>query len=336
MVNGIFANPAFGFETLTDAILNMPFLPGRCRALGIFDNQGVPTTSIDLESDGVTLSLIPATERGAPAAKYKAQKRTMRNLVIPHLQVEDTIKPESIQNVREFGSNNQLLSAQAVVNQRIQGMTTNHDATLEYGSIGAVKGVIYDADGATVIYDLFAEFGVGQTSVDFALSNDATDVKGKCLQVVRAVEVELGASIYDHVHCFCGKDWFDDFVNHPAVKTAYERWSDSSGQLGAFLRDDNRKGFAFAGIVFEEYRGNVSGVPFIADAEAHFFPVGVPKLFKTVYAPGNFWETVNTIGLPRYARLELLDMGRGCNILTESNPLSYCTKPKTLVKGTTS
>ena len=339
MLNGIFSNPAFGMEALTDSILNVPFVPTAARALGIFENEGIATTTLDLELDSVSMTLIPVTQRGGPATKFRQAKRTMRSLKVPHLQLSDTIKPEEIQNVRLFGSNNQLQSAQAVVNKRLTGMALSHDVTLEYQSIGAIKGVIYDSDGATVIYNLFDEFQIAQTTFDFLLGDANQDMKHWCLKVKRAIEIGLGAArVYSHIHCFCGNDWFDAFVAHPDVVAAYRLWQDRSnqGQYGDFARNDNRSGFQFAGITFENYIGGVGGVDFVPAGEAHFFPVGVPNLFRTVFSPGDFWETVNTIGLPRYARGEPLRMGRGLELITESNPLCYCTRPVALIKATTS
>jgi hypothetical protein len=337
MVNGIFNNPAFGLESLTASILEIPFMPTKARSLGIFRNEGIATTTVDLEFDAVKAALIPYTQRGEEATPYEHGKRTVRSLKVPHLQLRSTIKPESIQNVRMFGSTNQLASAEAVVKQRMEGLTVSHDATLEYQSIGAIKGVIYDADGTTVLYDLFSEFQVNQTSIDFTLGDANAKMKPKCLAVVRAIEDALGAGrVFDHVHAFCGAAWFDAFTTHPDVEEAYKRWQDAAGQQGAFLRNDNRRGFEFGGIFFEEYTGSVSGVPFVPTGQAHFFPVGVPGLFVTNFAPANMMEAVNTIGLPRYARGEPMEFGRGLKLLTESNPLAYCTQPKTLVKGTSS
>ena len=63
---------------------------------------------------------------------------------------------------------------QAVVNDRLAMMAMKHDATLEHLRIGAIKGQILDADGTTILYDLFDEFGVSQQAeVDFDLDNNA-------------------------------------------------------------------------------------------------------------------------------------------------------------------
>jgi hypothetical protein len=68
--------------------------------------------------------------------------------------------------------------------------------------------------------------------------------------------------------------------------------------------------------------------------KAHFFPVGVPGLFRQYNAPADFVETVNTLGLPRYAKQAVdQEFGRWVKLHTQSNPLPICTRPKVLIKG---
>jgi hypothetical protein len=263
-------------------------------------------------------------------------QRIARSLVVPHLPTEDKVMADEVQNVRAFGST-ELQAISDKINLKLATMTRAHDATLEFGRIGAVKGVILDADGTTTIYNLFTEFGLSQTQVDFVLGTTTTEILTKATAVSGAIEDELGAAIYDHVHVFCGKTFWDKFITHPNVKTAYQYYQ-ATGQNMNPLRDDLRyKGFQFAGLVWEEYRGKVGGVSFVADAEAYAFPVGVPGLFQTYFAPADFIETVNTNGLPRYAKQAVdPEFGRWVKLHMQSNPLSINTRPKTSIKLITS
>jgi hypothetical protein len=77
-------------------------------------------------------------------------------------------------------------------------------------------------------------------------------------------------------------------------------------------------------------------VDFIPTAQARLFPVGAPRLFGTYYAPADFVETVNTVGLPVYAKQERMPFDKGVQLHTQSNPLPLCLKPRVLVKATKS
>jgi hypothetical protein len=330
----IFLGSAFSMVALTDAINKMPFVPGRIGQLGLFREQGVSTTAVMIEEREGALTLVETTSRGAPAVQHVPNKRKARSLTVPHVALEDTILADEVQNVRAFGSENQLEGVQAVVNQRLSEMASKMDATLEHLRVGAIKGQILDADGSAVIYDLFTEFGVSQHSeIDFDLDNASPApgaVKKKCHDIRRKIEDELGVVPYDHIHAMCGPDFFDDLITHPEVEKAYERWLD-----GAFLRQGQARGsFEYAGILFEEYRGRVGSVDFTDASKAYFFPVGVPGLFRQYNAPADFVETANTIGLPRYAKQAVdQQFARWVMLHVQSNPLPICTRPRVLIRG---
>jgi hypothetical protein len=203
------------------------------------------------------------------------------------------------------------------------------EVTKEYHRVGAVKGVILDADGTSEIYDLFDEFGITKETenVNFATA----DVKMVGLNLKRYIESKLGGVSFAGVQVLCGQEFFSNLVTNDSVKAAFDRWQD-----GRFLREDQRfVGFEFpTGVFWEEYRGQIGSAKFIADDKAHAFPVGVRDLFVTAYAPANFMETVNTLGKPYYAKQEMKKFDLGVDLFVQSNPLSLCTQPEVLVELT--
>lgn len=322
---------AFTMASMVEAVNKLPHKPTRIEQMGLFQPKPIATRIAIVEERSGILELVPTTEYGGPASLGKEAKRTVRTFNVPHLALEDTILAESVQGVRQFGSEDELQGVSAVVNERMLEMKDSIAVTKEHLMAGALAGVLLDADGETQIYSLFTQFGITQTSVDFLFGTSTTNILAKCLDVARAVEVALGASAYEHIHCLCGSTFFNLFTGHALVKTAYERW-----QNGEFLRSDNRAGFKFGEITFEEYRGTVSGVPFFTATEARFFPVGVQRLFQTVLAPADFNETANTLGLPIYAKSVPVELNRGMKIHVQSNPLPLCMRPAVLVRGWTS
>lgn len=325
-----FNTDAFSMISLTNSILKLPFMPQRIQQMNLFQPKGITTTTAVIEEKAGTLELVMSAKRGAPASLGKEAKRTVRSFVIPHLPIEDTILAESIQDVRAFGSENAQQGIASVVNERLTAMKNNIMVTIEHMYAKTLQGKLLDADG-TELFDFFSEFGITETTEDFKLGTSTEDIRQHCMDVIDAIEEALGAGAYQHIHALCGKSWFEDFINADNVKAAYVRFQD-----GAMLRNDVRKGFEFAGITFEQYRGVVSSQSFIPSTVARFFPVGVTDLFVTSYAPADFIETVNTVGKPMYAKQRILDYDKGIELHAQSNPLPMCTRPAVLVKGTTS
>lgn len=329
----IFKGDMFSVTSLTNAINKMPFKPSRIGAMKVFASHPVPTTIITLEEKDGVLALIPTRARGpVPAPVGTPAKRTGRMFKIPHVPIEDAVYAKDVQNIRVFGSPSETQGVVQVVNDKIAILRQSHEVTLEYHRMGALHGVVYDADGKTPLVNLWDEFGVTEITVDFNFGVETTSIRGQCLEVARKIERNLGALTYDHIHCLCGKTFFQALIDHATVIKAYDRYQESK-----FLRDDPRKGFEFAGVIFEEYRqGIVGDIKFMADDSARFFPMGVAGLFETYFAPADFIEAVNTLGLEYYAKQQVMDFDKGVMIHTQSNPLCLCLRPRVLIKGTQS
>lgn len=325
----VFGGDAFKTISLTDSINALPYKPSRIGEMGLFAREGVNNTTIMIEEKDGLLTLIPTAARGAPYTYGRGTERVGRAFKVPHLPLNDRILAADVAGIRKFGSADEQEGVVEVVNNRLEVMRQSHEVTLEYHRIGAIHGEILDADGSSVIYNLFTEFGVTEVTFDWDLGNSTTEIRDKCIDTSVAIEDALGQAPFDHIHAFCGLTWFKKLIAHTKVKEAYARHLN-----GEMLRNDPRKGFEFAEIIFERYRGKISGNSFVDTDQARFFPVGVPNLFKTYDAPADFIEAVGTLGLPYYAKQERMKFDKGVELHTQSNPLCICTRPKVLVEGT--
>ncbi len=322
-----FNSNAFKTLSLTNALNKLPFAPSRIGQMGLFTPRGITDTSVILEERSGTLSLLPSKARGTPGSASAEPARKARNFTVPHIPHDDLILASDVQDVRRFGSEDEKEGITQVVNDRLTIMRQRHEITHEFLRAGCISGSILDGDGSTVLVDLFTEFNVTETVVDFLLGTAGTKVRLKCLAVKRAVEDALGNTTFDHVHVLCHKVFFDALISHADVEKAYERFQD-----GAFLRNDPRSGFEFAGLIFEEYRGKIGGQEYITSGDARAFPVGSLNLFIEHFAPADFIEAVNTVGLPVYAKQQRMDFDRGILLHTQSNPLPMCANPAVLIR----
>lgn len=328
----IFANDAFSALELTDAFNVLPNKYGRLNELNLFPARGVRTPSIAIERKNGVLNILPTVPRGGPATRGTTGKRDLRRLEVPHIPHEDVILAEEVAGVRRFGSENDLMSVQELVNEKLNNMTQKHDITLEFLRWGALKGVVLDADGSTLV-NLFNEFGVAEEVQDFDLTNTATEVVTKILNLKRYMELNLLGDSMSGVHVMCSSGFFDALTTHDKIKDAY-RYYATNQRLGG----DYRTRFEHSGVIFEEHNGTCTDfdgdvIKFIPDDEARAFPIG-SQAFSTYFAPADFMETVNTPGIPRYAKQERMKFDRGVEVHTQSNPLPICRRPQLLVRLT--
>lgn len=334
----IFDDDAFSLMSMTARVNDLPEVPTLLGSLGIFEEQGVSTITVAVESQDETLSLVGTSPRGGIGEQVGGETRKLRDFRIPHFQRNDSVMADEVQGVRAFGTENITQTLMDRVEQKMARHTRSLDFTMENLRMGALSGIIYDKDGTTVLYNLFNEFGItAPADVDFVLGTSTTDVRGKCRDVHDSIEDALEGQNPSRIYGLAGDTFFHKLVTHSKVEDTYKNW-----EASVALRSDPRLPFEFGGISWIRYHTKPkaysakSSVNMIADSTVRFIASGVPELFITRYAPAEYEETVNTMGLPRYAKQYPRLDGKGRELEVSMNALCLCTRPNALQAGTTS
>jgi len=236
--------------------------------------------------------------------------------------------PGDIQGVPALGAGDTAGPLVGIMTRKLTLMRNKHAQTREYMEVNALRGIAKDGAGVT-LYNYFTEFGITQTSIDFLLGTTGTKVQQKVRTVIRDLETNLKGEAMTSVHALVSPEFFDKLIGHSATKTAYQYYSATGAQP---LREDVRRNFPFAGILFEEYPAvfTLSGGTVeraIPAGEGIAFPMGTMDTVTTYGAPANMIETANTIGLPLYARQLVRERGDGIDLLTEASILPVNKRP---------
>lgn len=342
LFNDVFGNDAFNFINITEGVMQLPYVESMLGEMGLFDGlvEGVETDTIAIDLHEGQLQILTDKPRGTePERMYKDNKKRTVAVKIPHLNFEDRVSAASLLGKRRFGQDNVLESVAEKVNDRFTKMLQTVVApTLETHRLGALRGVVLNSDGTSVIHDYFTTFNETQITVDFALSNASTNIREECIAANRQIEDELGGVPFTGITAICGRNFFDEFTAHPKVRDTY---LNQEASQGAVLRADLRRtGFLFGGIMWMEYRG-MRNLPNdlgkVNDDEAIMFPEGVSDMFRTYYAPADYLETVNTLGQAFYAKVAPdWKYNRWVDQMIESNPLFINTRPRAVLKVTKS
>ena len=318
-----FTPSAFTLTSLTAAINNLKYAP--MRLSGLFEESGISTLSAAIDIQDGVLSLVDVAPRGAPGKPILGMGRRALPFLIPHLPERASLLADEVQGVRAFGFESQAELLTARINERLTSMRRNIDYTLESHRLAALMGTYIDNNG--VATSLFTTFGVVQQSLGMALGTTSTKIRSKCLTILGYIETALDGTPFTGVRVLCGETFWENLITHPMVEATY------LNQQGASeLRNDPRQQLSFGGMVFERYRGTSAVKVGLTDAYA--YPEGVSGLMITRFAPANYTETVNTLGLPYYAKSEPMDFGKGYEIEAQSNPLNLVTRPAAIVKLT--
>lgn len=321
-------NDAFSVTSLTATINEVETIQGTFNNSGLFQEEGINTTTFNIEKDGSTLALVPAQDRGGPGKTVQGTKRQLIPFNTIHLPQQAALPADVVQNIREFGTEDQQQSLLNEVNKRFALMRRQIDATIEHLKAGAITGKVMDADGTTELLDVYQRFGITQTTFGFDVNTANTKLLDKCRALFDLLEDKLENLPFEGITVYCGRAFYNKFVGHGAVETAYNRWND-----GQFLRGEgNNRNFRFGEIEFVKYRGQVGGTRFIGDNDAYAVPTGTLNALIGRFAPANYNETVGTVGLPYYAKMEEAEFGKGYKLESQSNPIFLPTQPKGIIK----
>ncbi len=334
----VFRQDAFSTLEMTSFVERLPFVPTGIGDLNLFTDLPIRTTALMVEERTGKLLLIPTSARGAPPVERQTEKRKVRYFETPRLRHGDTVYAHELQNIRAFGNQTELMQVQAEVGRRVAGptgLTKNIEYTWELHRLGAIQGVLLDADGS-VINNWFNEFGIAQPAeIGFNLQQAAPKdgaLRILCNAVVRQIaRAAQGAFLpTTKIYAACGDEFWDALITHPDVLKTYFNW-EAAKEL--------RKGTAFeamefGGIAWFNYRGSndLTSVAIPTD-KCKFFP-DAPGIFQRALAPAESFEWVNTPGKPMYVQ-PIFDRDRNewWRAEVSSYPLHVCLRPEVLVSG---
>lgn len=311
---------------LTASIQTAPFTPGLIAAQKIFNEDGIPTTTMFIEFDGRVISLIPAAPRGGVGQPYSTKRPDGYQFEAIHLPHTGSVLADEVQDRRGFGGVS-LETPEQLKMRKLSGMRANLETTIEWLRLGAIIGKLLDADGSTVLLDIYSAFGITQTEKSLALGTVGSQLLNKVIDAEREAEDALGGTKPTGFLAYAAPDFMDSLRAHADYKTFLQHAKPSE------LNEDYRSGILIGNTLFREYR-EAFDTKQIAPGTAYMMPLGVPDLFLTRYAPAPWTETVNTKGQPIYAKAQPMPMDRGYFLEAQSNPVSVCTRPASIIKLT--
>jgi hypothetical protein len=344
----VFNSDAFGLVEMVAALEKMPYAPGLISSLGMFTSEPVNDKTIVIEEKDGVLAVLPYKERGDHPTTIGETRGISRPIMIPHVPAESNIYPGEVVGVREFGTGMEYVNIESVRDKKLEQHARHFDVTEEWHRLCALRGILLQNDGTTTVQNIFTFFGVtAVAAIDFDLAAATTAAfQADCNLVHRTIAQELTIAPWTMgiVGAICGDTFFDELIVRTDVQTAMVEYEANLARRGAagadplaFRRENHvYRQFEYQNILWMNYRGNNNLISnWIAAGSAHFFPIGVPGLFRTWYAPSEkYLDTVGTLGRPRFTRAFMEPDQTKINIYSEMNDLQLCMQPRVLLTGT--
>lgn len=317
----------FTVQHLTAAINRSKVPKNRIAELGWFEERGITTTHADIELKDGKLIIVTEKARGEKGDSLAKADRDSKPFKCVHLPVTGAINADDLQNVRAFGQ--EYADGEGgeqwdeVINEETTLMRQSLELTIEMMRMGALSGKVLGKAG-NVIHNFFEEFDLDEADaknvIDFAAAKGVRNQLAAALRESKKHQAGVKATKY---RALCSASFMDALMEDEGFRKAYERYQD-----GSAFREDVRGGILWDGVVWEEHTEELpDGTLMIPEGEARLVPENNSGLFLTRFAPANYAETVNTKGLPMYAKGKMQDFDKGIDLEAQSNPLNVCTSP---------
>lgn len=325
----IFNDDAFSVTSLSSTITDIPDVPTKLGDKGLFQEEGISTLSFMIERQGSSIKLLPTAPRGGVREPVALGPRKLIPLQALHIPASWSVLADEVQGIRAFGSETEVMQAQTLVQRKLANVRASMDLTHEHMRVGALKGQVLDADGSLLL-DVYDAFGMTQQTQFWNIAVAANgDPKASIITLKSMIRAKMGGRSFGKIRVICSLGFFTALVQNSKMIKAWELWNQ-----GAYLRTDQVNGgdFEFAGVVFEVYDGGTSAGDFIPDGIAYAYPEGVPGMFQSKFAPADYMETVNTQGIPFYAKQEPMPFNKGIAGEAQSNPIHFNSLPEAVIK----
>lgn len=347
-ITDIFSDDMFSVANLRIVAKNVTYVPQYLGTAGIFQSKPLEGTDkvIIYEQNGV-FRIIPTTERGGSDIQQIRDTHASAVLQTTRISKKDTINASELLGVanEDIPRGVRLRTAGELITDRLQKLKTEKAFTLEKHRFGALAGILYDADGTSVIYDYFSEFGVAAPVVVNANLSTWTEAE-TAQQLTDLFYRPMMRSLKDRknpttrIGCLVGDGAWAKLMKNAAFRKIWElnmqaqaiaRAANPLVQPQAWTEVD------FGGCLFINYMGTDDGTTIaLAADEMRFFPINATDVFDVYWAPGETIKDVQGKGQDEYVYIQpdVRDqMVSHVDVYVRSYPLYACIYPKALMKG---
>jgi hypothetical protein len=323
--------------TLTGSVNAVPFEPSYLGDLNLYNYEGSMTHTVQVEFDSQTINLIQTSAPGSPGQETILNLRNVKSLTSPRIARTITVNAMEVAEIRALGST-ELDSVKTRADRKLINAVRDIRSTLEYHRVGGAMGILLDADGVTVLQNYFTLLGVTQPTynVQFGTTGSSKFIT-ICATLLNMLEDALGnlSPSGEPPIVLCGRTFWQRFISSPDVVTAYQYFQASQQRVLPLREDLRYADFEFGGIVWRQYRGQAANGAgrFVPDAEAQLLVPGIPGTYLGLFCPPvDQASKVNTMGLPIYPTVKVLDHDAGYEIRLQSNPLHVMTRPAAAIQ----
>jgi hypothetical protein len=190
LVTDVFTQNAWGVVDFQENVVERTdYVPSLLGQLGLFTPIYSRNRAIAIATKNKTMTLIPTSANGAPPEELIPEGAQVKLFQTNRLAKGSTIYAAELAGTTALPFDVQTKEISAEVAMRAESIMDDLNMTWEHQRLGALMGIVYDADGTTVLHNWYTEWGIAEPAeVNFELDDPETDVRKKCRDIGRAMQ----------------------------------------------------------------------------------------------------------------------------------------------------
>lgn len=210
-------------EEWTKTINEVPNQSGFIKSMNLFDTSYTNQEAILFDKVTSNVTLLASTDRRAGPVSYgKDDKVETFSLPLDYMSYADRITKQDYMSKRRAGTANEQDTFINIMGEKLRNLRRAVDQTHEYMMLQSIKGVTVSPSGR-VLADMFSLFGITQTTIDFELGTNTTNVHAKIAQLKDTVvkNLKTGGVITAPLNVIVDRSFFDKFINHDQIRADF-------------------------------------------------------------------------------------------------------------------
>ncbi len=282
-------------QDLTAAVNKMPPVWTLIDSLNIFGQEFGETEFVTVDVVTEKVGLIKDQRRQGPRNYVNSENVQVQRLEIPFFPMDGAIRPSDLQNIRRYGSTDDVVRLNEARERVMRRVRMNHAATSEKAMVQAVKGLGYSPEGTTSQYNYYTVFGQTQQVVAFDLAGQGDPIaQAEVARLHIAENANDGGSSYE-ITALCSKGFFSKLLQNSDFKDAYTYFESNVNPLRDRVGGNSvYREFVHGNVRWLEYPfKDADGADFIETDAAYMMPVGIEGMFRQHFAPSDTVEGAN-------------------------------------------
>jgi len=317
----------------TQSVNLIPNQYGLLNEKGLFSNEYISQNTLQFESLGQAISVIPDMHRGTRHNVNKQPGGKMLTYSSTFHPLDDALFASELQGVRRFGTADQPDVESERIFKKLESIRRSHAATLETARwVTLTTGAQYSPN-ATQAANFYTDFGIARVEKDLTLGTSTTEVNQVVQEAVAAIQdTILSGEVINGFTVYCSPVFFAKLTKHAKVQAAFTYYSSTQEPLRQGFRSGKFQRFEYGGVTYIEVRGGYNGQLFIPSGDAYMVAEGTTDVFKTYFTPAARFDTINTLAEEVYVWMFKNQSNTEITVQSESSFVNVLTKPQAVVR----